>query len=478
MLNVAGGNKSVFKATSWYLVCDFLIKGIAFITMPIFTRLMNASEIGSFAILSSWISIFSVVVTLNLVQAVFLAKYDYKKDYDEFISTISTLGFLSVVSCYIVIFPFRSDVAHFLCIDEYALDVMSVHLMFCQMSSVLLAKYRANFEYIKSVLLTIGTTLIVTVSAIICTVVLDDSLKGRIYGTFAPTIIINVCLYIFFLYRKSSFKWEYCKYALAICVPLIIHNLAGNLMHSSDRVMIGKFCSAEDTGLYSVAYSCAMFANVIRNSMVTAWNPWLFDNLNRNDVVVIRKGSYFLLTAFLILCVGIVMFAPEILYILGGNTYVSAKYVVPPVVSAYVFSMVYSLYAGIEQYYKKQKYFAIFAVPCAVFNILLNYLLIPVYGYIAAAYTTMACLALECFLHYVNVHRMNMSHIYNGKFNMLIIILMLGMILMSGGAYRSNMVRYSIILCFFVISIALLMRYKNIIVEFTSMRLNKNDKNI
>lgn len=471
-MNAKGENKSVFKATSWYLVCDFLIKGISFITMPIFTRMMSTSEIGSFSILSSWISILSVVVTLNLIQSVFLAKYDYKNDYDGFISTISTLGFLSVLSCYIVIFPFRNEVAHFLCIDEYALDVMSVHLMFCQMSAVLLAKYRANFEYTKSVFLTIGTTLIVTASAIICTVVLDDSLKGRIYGTFAPTIIINVYLFVFFLYRRSSFKWEYCKYALAICVPLIVHNLAGNLMHSSDRVMIGKFCSAEDTGLYSVAYSCAMFANVIRNSMVTAWNPWLFDNLNSNKVEEIRKGSYVLLIVFFLLCVGIIMFAPEFLYILGGNAYVSAKYVVPPVVSAYCFSMVYSLYAGIEQYYKKQKYFAIFAVPCALFNVLLNYLLIPVYGYIAAAYTTMACLALECFLHYVNVNRMNMSHIYNGKFNVFIIILMLGMIFVSEAAYRSNMVRYSIVLCFFVIIITLVIRYKNKILEFISTRYN------
>ena len=84
----------------------------------------------------------------------------------------------------------------------------------------------------------------------------------------------------------------------------------------------------------------------------------------------------------------------------------------------------------------------------------------------------MACLALECFLHYVNVNRMNMSHIYNGKFNVFIIILMLGMIFVSEAAYRSNMVRYSIVLCFFVIIITLVIRYKNKILEFISTRYN------
>lgn len=462
-------NKNAFKATYWYVGCDFLTRGIAFITMPIFTRIMSTGEIGSFSILSSWISILSVVVTLNLVQSVFLAKYDYKKDYEGFISTISTLGFLSVSLCYIVIIPFRNEVAYFLCVDEYALDVMSVHLMFCQMSAVLLAKYRAGFEYKKSVILTIGTTLIVTMSAVICTVIFDDSLKGRIYGTYTPTILINICLFVFVLYRKSSFKKEYCKYALAICVPLIIHNLAGNLMHSSDRVMIGKFCSSEDVGLYSVAYTCAMFANILRNSMVSAWNPWMFDRLNKDKLEEIKRGSYYLLTIFFMLCIGLMMLAPEILYVIGGDAYASAKYVVPPVISGYMFSMIYSLYSGVENYYKKQKAFAIFAVICALLNIALNYLFIPAYGYIAAAYTTMVCLAFECLLHYINVRNMKMAHIYNGRFNVLIIIATLGITMMTMVAYCNDIVRYGSIMCIVTIGILVGRRYKKSIREFISI---------
>ena len=74
-------NKTL-KATIWYLVCEFVLKGISFITMPIFTRMMTSEEIGSFSILASWISILSVIVTLNLIQSVFLAKYDFADRYD------------------------------------------------------------------------------------------------------------------------------------------------------------------------------------------------------------------------------------------------------------------------------------------------------------------------------------------------------------------------------------------------------------
>lgn len=459
-------DNDAFKATIWYLICDFFTRGIAFVTMPIFTRMMTVSEIGSYTILTSWISIFSVVITLNLVQSVFLAKFDYKNDYDGFVSTVSTLGLLSALVCYVVVLPFRGEVAQLLCIDKYAVDVMAVHLMFCQMSAVLLAKYRAEFEYKKSVFLTVGTTIVITISAVLCTVMFDDSLKGRIYGTYAPAIILNVCLYIFVLYRRGSFKKEYCQYALAISIPLIVHNLAGNLMHSSDRVIIGKICSQEDVGVYGVAYTCAMFANVLRNSMIAAWNPWVFENLSRNNIEKIKTGSYPYLIVFFVLCMVIVLLAPEMLYILGGESYVLAKYVVPPVVTAYMFSMVYSLYAGIEQYYKKQKYFALFAVICAVFNIVLNYIFIPIYGYIAAAYTTVAGTALECLLHYLNVRKMKLSYVYSGRFNVFMIVAMIGISLGTVVLYSNDIARYGFILCILVIFFAMSVRYNGMIKRF------------
>lgn len=438
-------NKSALKATLWYLICDFITRGISFITMPIFTRMMSTGEIGKYSIMSSWVSILSVVITLNLIQSVFLAKYDYKDDYEGYISTVAILGLISASVCYVVVIPFRVQVADLLDMDVYAVDIMAIHLMFCQMSSVLLAKFRAKLEYKKSVALTIGTTVIVTGSAIICTLIFQDALKGRIYGTYVPTIIINILLFITILYKRKTFKKEYLKYALMISIPLIIHNLAGNIMHSSDRVMIGRLCSDEEAGLYGVAYTCAMFANVLRNSMNTAWNPWVFDKLSEKRSGDIKKASYVYLIVFLVLCIGIIVLAPELLYVLGGKVYQSAVYVVPPVVTAYMFSMVYSLYAGVEQYYKKQKYFALVALICAGLNILLNFIFIPIYGYMAAAYTTLICSALECLLHYLSVKRMRMSRIYNTKYNLGLLLVMMSISIVSILVYRNNILRYSII---------------------------------
>lgn len=434
-----------FKPTIWYLVCDFITHGIYLITMPIFTRMMTTGEIGKYSIMNSWISILSVVITLNLIPSIFLAKYDYEEDYQGFISTVASLGVISASLCYFIIIPFKEVIAKLIQMDTYALDIMAVHLIFVQMTGILLAKFRANLEYKKSVALTLVVTCVITITSVVFTMCYQDALKGRIIGTYLPNIIINIILYIYILSKRKTFKIAYCKYALMICLPLIIHNLAGNIMHSSDKVMIGRLCSDKEAGLYGVAYTCAMFSNVLRNSMISAWNPWVFDRLNAFEMKQIKKASYSYLLIFLFLCVCIIFFAPEILFVLGGEAYKKAIYVVPPVVAAYMFSMVYSLYAGIEQYYKKQKYFAVVAIICAVLNITLNYIFIPIFGYIAAAYTTLISTILECFLHYINVKNMQLTYIYNTKFNLVILFVVLIISNISTIVYKNDLIRYLII---------------------------------
>lgn len=435
---------TVAKATTWYLICDFILKGLSFITMPIFTRLMSVGEIGKYTSFASWVSLLSIVVTLNLIPSVILARFDFEDEYDEYVSTIAILGMASSAIFYLACLPFRSTISDFLGFDEYAFHLMFIYLIFCQVPGVLVAKYRAIMEYKKSVAISLTSAIIVTVVSIVCTVLFEDHLEGRLVGFCIPSTILNIIIFALFIFKKSSLKIKYCKYALAICLPLIVHNLAGNVMHTADRIMIERMDSAVSAGYYGVAYSCAMVANMLRNSINSAWEPFVYEQINQENTGAIKKGSYLLLLSFSFLCVGIILFAPEILLIVGGSAYLEAQYVVPPVVIAYMFSMVYSLYAGIEQYYKKQKFFAVVAIICASSNVALNFALIPQFGYVSAAYTTLFCLALECLLHYLNVRRMGLHHLYDTKFNVALLSFMLVFSFAALALYDYPILRYSV----------------------------------
>lgn len=433
---------NALQAGVWYMLSNFLIKGIAFITMPIFTRLMTKSDIGDISVFTGWISILSVVITLNLGTSVIIAKFDFKDDYDQFLSSISVLGFISTCVVYIISWLCKDFILELLGIREYELHVMFLYLMFLPSMDVVLGKFRAEMKFKPVIILSVVSSFVSTGMALLCVWLFEDGLKGRVYGTYFPLIAINFSLFVFLVVKGQSVKKIYWKYALAISLPLIIHNLSGNILNSSDRIMIQKMCSSEDAAVYSVAYTCGMFANIIRNSMDSAWTPWVFEQLNEGRNLKIKQISKPYLLVFFCICILIMLISPELLFVLGGEGYMTAKYVVPPVIGGYMFSMLYSLYGGIERYYKMQQWFALFAAVSAILNLGLNYIFIPRFGYIAAAFTTQISCAVELFLHYLNVCKIKKTSYYDTKFIVLMVIICVMSTAFAEVLYMKNVLRF------------------------------------
>lgn len=415
-------SKTILKASFWYTFSTFLLKGISFITLPIFTRIMTEAELGQYSALTTWISLLSPIVTISLYDSVILAKYDFKDEYNKYLSSISILGFLTTASIYFVAFIGMDLTVKVTKLPSYAVHIMFLYMLSTPGIQLLQTKLRANLQYIPVVILTITSTIISVGIALVFVLNSEDRFKARTIGTYVPLMVIYFSLLLYLILKGKSFSWKYNKYAISICVPLVIHGLAANIMHSSDRIMIQQLCNDESVALYSVAYSCGMLINILRNSVQSAWDPWLFEKLNLNDKKTIRKYTYPYVLAFAFMCLGVILLAPEIMLILGGGKYREACYVIPPVVISYFISMIYSLYSGLERYYKQQNWFAIFAFISAGCNIVLNLIFIPRFGYIAAAYTTLASSCVECGLHYFNAKRLGYTDVYNNRFNLSIIL--------------------------------------------------------
>ena len=93
--------------------------------------------------------------------------------------------------------------------------------------------------------------------------------------------------------------------------------------------------------------------------------------------------------------------APEVMHILAGEAYYEGVYVIPPVALGLFFSFMYTLYANIEFYFEKTKFSMYISLGGAILNIILNYIGIKFFGYIAAAYTTLICYLLFAIGHYI-----------------------------------------------------------------------------
>ena len=381
-------NRKALKSGIWYTASNFLIRSIGFITTPIFTRILTKAEFGAFNNYSSWLSIITVFVTLNLESTLISARYDYKDKFDEYILSVLSLSTISAAIWFIVVNIFSDRLTSFMGLDISYINAMLLYLVFLPAVNLFQARERYYFEYKKTVI----TSLFISIGTALLSVLLVQSmnnrLTGRIIGSIIPTVVLGIAFYLLFINKGKKIKIEYWKYALPVCLPYIPHLLSMTLLNSTDRVMIDKWCGSEATALYSLAYNCGAIVTLLLTSMNSAFAPWLGEKISENKTDEIRKFTKIYISAFVFMAIGIMLVSPEVLWILGGESYMEAIYVMTPVSMGCICQFLYTLFVNVEQFKKKTIGMAFASAVAAIVNLTLNYIFIPQIGYLAAAYTT------------------------------------------------------------------------------------------
>jgi O-antigen/teichoic acid export membrane protein len=156
---------------------------------------------------------------------------------------------------------------------------------------------------------------------------------------------------------------------------------------------------------------------------------------------------------FTLIFIIMLFIGPEALKILGPKKYWSGIWVIPPVVLGIYFQFIYSLYVNIEFYLKKTKFISIGTIIAALLNIILNYFFIPLYGYIAAAYTTLASYIILFILHFIIANRWIKKDVFAAKFIFSTIFIVTLLTIIATLFYNNIIVRYSVLLIIIVIVI-------------------------
>jgi O-antigen/teichoic acid export membrane protein len=210
-------------------------------------------------------------------------------------------------------------------------------------------------------------------------------------------------LFVYFLvqiYRSSKFAFrkEHLKYIANYSFPLIPYALSGILLAQFDRIMINAAIDSSAAGLYSLGYAIGMLVYLVDHAVQTAFTPYYFEMMDKNEFRKLDKITGRLFSLITLAALFLIFFAREIGEILADESFHEGLKVVPAVVVGYVFFSVFFFYGRLIGYEKKTYYSSILIVIAGVVNIILNAKFIPVYGYIAAAYTTLGSYLLLAVL--------------------------------------------------------------------------------
>lgn len=470
------------RASLWFLICSFLQKGISVITTPIFTRILSTSDYGHISVWSSWSGIVGIIITLQLSAGVYtqgLIKFRGKEDI--FSSALQGLNFMLCLFWTVIYIAAREFWNQLFGFNTVQMLAMLFSIWVGAAFTFWTTAQRVQYKYRAMVAITLASSVLCPIFQIFLVFRMDDKVTAKILGG----LIVNLILYSWtFFYQVNKGKTFYSKkiwrYALLYNIPLIPHYLSGVVLNSSDRIMIESMVGFDAAGIYSLAYNLALIMTLFNDSICKTMNPWIYAKIRDQRTDDIHKIVYPAMIFIAGMNIILIAFAPEAVKIFAPPAYYEAIYVIPPVAMSVFFMFVYNVFVPFEFYYEKQRYIAISSVGAAVANIILNYIFIGIFGYIAAGYTTLVCYVIYAFLHYhfmrvICKDKLENPRVYKPKYIMMISFAFMAVGFLFLSVYNLPIIRYSLIVIMGIVVIG----YRRKIMAYVNSFMNlKKDKTV
>ena len=374
-----------FNATFVYIIANGIGQGTTLLANIFFTRYMSQNDYGLYSNYYSYVAILVPFVGMNLYFGLTNAYMDYKEDIKRLRSSVLMLSAIGLVITAAVMFIANMTIG--LTIPMVCIILALAHaygfflVNFCIQSMNMENKFVA-----KGIMLAVPNILQALLAGI-AVVILNTYISRAVGATIGILSCGIVAAVLILKEARPTINTEYWKYVLRISLPAIIGSISAMIMQQCDKVMITSMTGAETTAVYALIYNIGYILYAVQQATNGAWQAWIYNTMESKKYGNIKDVQEWYMFFMLVLATGLYMIAPEIVKILSPESYWHFEYVVPFIVGSYLMLM-YSMNMAIVQYEKRTDVSSIIVAVAAAINIVLNYMLIPRFGGVGAAYTS------------------------------------------------------------------------------------------
>ena len=398
-----------FSNIGYYSVGNILPKATSFILLPIYLDYLDPSQYGIVGAMTAMMAFLNIFLTLNFERSIFRLIYDYKdeKDQKRFLGTIFIwILFFATVIVSLLLF-FKDYVSNIYdSIDFYPYFFIAIFSVYLNNFGNIPRVYLQVKEKAKVfVILGIIQFLLTNCSILFFVVFLQMKAEGYILGALISSILM-LPYFLWFTSKIIVFRFDKTifKAILKFSLPILPAVIAIQIIDLSDRIFIEKYLTTADLGLYSLAYTIAGVVLVFTASFKKAYDPFFYKIANTYNTkkakYLLNKTNtlYYLVT--ILICFSISLVSREIIYIFFDDEYLIVYKIVPILCVAYAISKISGLINLSFYQNKNTKLMMYISIISATLNIILNFLLIPIYGYFGAAYATVFTYLFMLFIKY------------------------------------------------------------------------------
>jgi O-antigen/teichoic acid export membrane protein len=383
--------------SSLYVLGNVLRRAFSLITMPVFTRYLSPAGYGVLAIVGTLQNLLEALYEMGVGAAATRFFYDTKNKHTHQVLFGTLLLFSMAATLVLTVFLLGAGSWLWGLFDDeipfYPLLALTVGTVFLGNIGILpRVLFRVLNQVPRFLRLSTVQTLLTVGLAVPFVVWLDLGPLGPVLATFIVTAIFFV-VYAHALreHVRLTVQWPIVKRTLVFGLPTVPGQFSSWALKAADRVILQRLTSLSVVGIYSVGYAVAkapfdLVANALNWAMVPVFFATATQESEAYSKAFFSKLATYHITALAALGLGTVLFGSELIVLLASSRYAEADVVVPLIVAAYFLNAAGSIPARGLHFTGQTLYLPLLAFIPAGVNIALDFILIPPFGIVGAAW--------------------------------------------------------------------------------------------
>lgn len=373
-------------------ICSFIFP---LITTPYATRVLTASNYGKVSTSNSIISYFILIANLGIwtyVQREAPAIREDKKKFENFAAEIFTINVIATCFSYIML---AITIFVSVKLKNYLplLIVQSLQIVLTTIGADWINQVYEDYFYV-----TVRYLIIQFVSLFSLFLFVKSKNDYIIYSLIIVLAASGGNLFNVFYIRKYTHlhfaNLRQCFKHLNPIFKLFAVNIATTIYVSSDITILGLMIGDKEAGVYQLTSKIYSIAKSLMTAILLVALPRLAFYLGNNNKIeynnLLRNIFNSIATFLFPVIVGLFVLSPQIILILGTNEFLRGTLSLRILCVTFFFSTFASIFAtAIILLYKQDNVYLFSTIISSITNIVLNFILIPLFSYNGAALTTL-----------------------------------------------------------------------------------------
>jgi O-antigen/teichoic acid export membrane protein len=391
----------MIKNISHYFFATLIGSSLSFVLLPFYTNYLSLSDFGILALAYTFGNFIAGLLSFSLSTATTRFFYTYKKINDLLsFSILNTTNLIFIIITFIffglILNKFSGNISNLI-----FKNVLSQELI---LFSFILGCLSKIYNYLMLIFISqekakyysyyfISNSILANIFSVFLIYFFSFKADGRIFGGILSfLLIIPLVIYSqkdnFFL----KFRFNDLKKSIRLSLPLMPDSIIGLINNSFDKIILNSFLGLSSLGLYDIANRFSNVYKQVLDSIIPTWTPYFMNKSEEKDEDSKKKISNrykIVTTMFVIFAAIFVSYIEEIVTLLTTVEFHKSIYIIPMIVfftlTIHCFTI---LGKGQILYAKKTKHLFYSSLIACILNIILNFILIPLYGIIGAVLAT------------------------------------------------------------------------------------------